>query len=97
VETRIRTDHLFGWTVLGRHGPLGRVIDAGDCNRSTDSNHVLLVRGGTTDVLYYHVPLELVSRVMPARRSIRIDADVSDFAAQLRPDGSVDLLHVANG
>jgi hypothetical protein len=34
---------------------------------------------------------------MPARRSIRIDADVSDFAAQLRPDGSVDLLHVANG
>lgn len=95
MKTRLETDRVTGWTVSGRHGRLGRVVDSDDCDRSTDSEH-LLVRGGTTDVLYYHIPLKLVRQVAMTRRSIRIDADISDFTAHLRADGSVDLFHIPN-
>ena len=83
---------LVGWTVTGRHGLLGHVVDA-EHGHVTDDAH-LLVRGGTTDVLYYHVPLSLVATEEALRQSIGIDADVADFTAHLRPDRSVDLFYV---
>jgi hypothetical protein len=55
------------------------------------SDNRLLVRGGTTQALYFHVPVDLVSAVASSRCDLRIDADVSDFTAHLQPDGSVDL------
>lgn len=82
--------NVSGWTVSGRHGPLGQVVSFHeDC--LTGETDALLVRGGTSHVLYFHVPLELVTKVSPGPRVLKIDADISDFTAHLRPDGSVDL------
>lgn len=83
---------LVAWTVTGRHGLLGNVVER-ERGHSADDAH-LLVRGGTTDVLYYHVPLMLVTSVDAVRQTIVIDADVADFTTHLRPDGSVDLFFV---
>jgi hypothetical protein len=82
---------VAGWTVSGRHGQLGHVVPLENGDWGTDESPLLLVRGGTSQALYFHVPVELVTAVARGRCDIRIDADVSDFTAHLRPDGSVDL------
>ena len=84
-------DDVAGWTVSGRHGQLGRVVPPEDGDWGSDEHPLLLVRGGTSLALFFHVPLELVTTVARGRCDIRVDADVSDFTAHLRPDGSVDL------
>lgn len=89
MNTGPHLNALEGWTVAGRHGPLGRVVLHDDERR--DESDVLLVRGGTTKVLYYHVPVGLVARVATGRQVLHIDADIDDFTPHLRPDGSVDL------
>lgn len=84
-------EDIAGWTVTGRHGQLGRVVLPENGDWGTDANPQLLVRGGTNHALFFHVPVELVTTVARCRCDLRIDADVSDFTAHLRPDGSVDL------
>jgi hypothetical protein len=80
---------VTGWVVAGRHGTIGRVVQAaGD---GAPEGEVLLVQGGTSHVLFFHVPMRLVTRVAPGRRMLSIDADIADFVAHLRDDGSVDL------
>jgi hypothetical protein len=84
---------LAGWTVAGRHGALGRVLSSGPDSQG-DASASLLVRGGTTEALYYHVPVSLVTGIAVEERVVEIDADIDDFAPHLRPDGSVDLFPV---
>ena len=80
---------LIGFTVDGRHGRLGTVIDAEGEPRAEQAE--LLVRGGASDALYYHVPASVVADVSGATATITIDLDVTDFTPRLREDGSVDL------
>ena len=84
---------LAGWSVSGRNGHLGIVVsdEPGELGQDDPEARRLLVRGGTTDALYFHVPIELIMTVAQGRCVLKIDADVSDFIAHLRPDGSVDL------
>jgi hypothetical protein len=87
-------EDVAGWTVSGRHGPLGRVVQPESADWDADEHPLLLVRGGRSRALLFHVPLELVTVVARSRCEIRIDADVSDFSAHLRADGSVDLFPI---
>jgi hypothetical protein len=84
---------VLGWTVSGRHGPLGHVVPT-DSEECGVDGRTLLVRGGTTDGLYYHVPVALVTAVAVRKRQLHVDADVADFTAHLRPDGTVDLMPI---
>jgi hypothetical protein len=81
---------LAGYQVDGRHGRLGTVIDPGSEGREAEEAE-LLVRGGASDALYYHVPASSVARVSTERRTVMLDLDVIDFTPRLRDDGSVDL------
>ena len=85
---------MSGWMVTGRHGPLGRVVPHTSAGRATESQS-LLVRGGRTHVLYFHVPVARVTHVLRRARIVQVDADIADFSAHLRPDGSIDLFPVA--
>lgn len=89
----LRLPDLAGWAVSGRNGHLGIVVsdEGNELGRDDPEARRLLVRGGTTDALYFHVPVELIMTVARGRCVLKIDADVSDFMAHLRPDGSVDL------
>ena len=81
---------VAGWTVAGRHGRLGEVIEPGADDFEADETE-LVVRGGTSQALFFHIPVDLVTNVARSRCWIRVDADVADFAPHLRSDGSVDL------
>jgi hypothetical protein len=81
---------VAGWTVAGRHGRLGEVVEPGASDFAVDETQ-LVVRGGTSQALFFHIPVELVTNVARSRCWIRVDADVADFAPHLRTDGSVDL------
>lgn len=94
MDAALTLPDVAGWTVAGRHGPLGHVVPSDNEDRPSGSTS-LIVRGGTSHVLYYHVPVALVTRVALSRRMLQIDADIADFTAHLRPDGSVDLFPAA--
>lgn len=81
---------LTGFRVDGRHGRLGIVIDAESEGREVEQAEIL-VRGGASDALYYHVPTAVVTVVSRERRTVTLDLDVIDFTPRLRDDGSVDL------
>ncbi len=84
---------LVGFRVDGRHGRLGTVIAADDATVDGESSE-LLVRGGASDALTYHVPVSVVGEVSVERRTVTLDLDVVDFTPRLGDDGSVDLFLV---
>jgi hypothetical protein len=86
----VDTVALVGFRVDGRHGRLGVVIDNGSDGRDAEESE-LLVRGGASDALYYHVPTSSVARVSTEKGTVTLDLDVIDFTPRLREDGSVDL------
>jgi len=91
-----RLPEFAGWSVSGRNGYLGLVVseclvDSTEIGPDDQKARQLLVRGGTSDALYFHVPAELITTVARGRCDLRIDADVSDFLPHLRADGSVNL------
>jgi hypothetical protein len=81
---------VVGFQVLARCGPLGFVVDPARYGRP-DEPELLVVRGGVSDALYYHVPLATVTSVAPGRQVLAIELGSADFSPQLRGDGSVDL------
>jgi hypothetical protein len=93
VAQALRLPDLAGWSVSGRNGHMGIVVsdEAYEARPADLEARRLLVCGGTTHALYFHVPIELITTVAQGRCALKIDADVSDFMAHLRPDGSVDL------
>jgi hypothetical protein len=76
--------------VLGRFGEIGRVVDTelGDSDPDTVG---LVVRGGVSEALVYHVPAERLVRVSRERETVYADVDVADFLARLDKGGTVEL------
>lgn len=86
----IRVDHLadlVGYRLLGRYGELGMVEGAS----SPDDDLTLVVRGGVSHALVYHVPGRRIQEVSAARRTVTVDVDVADFVPSLADDGTVVL------
>lgn len=81
---------LLGYRVRGRHGELGIVVDRRGF-RGTGDDPTILVRGGVSDALLYHVPATRLRSVSRATRTATIDVDVADFVPRLGDDGSVEL------
>lgn len=81
---------LMGFEVHSPGGPLGVVVDLERSGRDS-SGTALVVRGGVSSALYYHVPVRLVSSISKAQRSLSVQTSSGDFDPQLRGDGSVDL------
>ena len=84
------TRDLVGYRVLGRHGELGTVVQAQGIGGSVDSP-TLVVRGGSTERLIFYLPLGRVASIFPRRRTVISEVDVTDFAARLNADGTVEL------
>ena len=85
-----RDGHLgdvVGYRLLGRHGELGFV----EGELSPDGDVKLVVRGGVSHALVYHVPRRRIVEVSAGRRTVTADVDVADFAPFLREDGVVVL------
>jgi hypothetical protein len=81
--------HLAGYSVIGRHGPLGTVVDVE--TMLGDGGESIVFRGGVSDALQYHVPAALVRSISPHRRTLVLDVDVGDFVPRLGNDGTVEL------
>jgi hypothetical protein len=77
---------LDGYRVLGRSGLLGVVDGARRGPRDP-----LLVCGGVSGALTYHVPLSHVRDVSVENRTVSVDLDVTDFVPTLLPDGTIEL------
>ena len=84
-------DDVAGWTVSGRHGQLGHVVPPEDGDWGSDEHPLLLVRGGTSHALFFHVPLELVTTVARGRCDIRVRRRRLGLHCAPTSDGSVDL------
>ncbi len=94
MNVRLDAAALVGFRVDGRHGRLGTVVPADD-RTAADQISELLVRGGASDALTYHVPLSVVAAVSTESRTVMLDLDVVDFTPRLGDDGCVDLYLVA--
>lgn len=81
---------LVGYRVLGRQGELGRVVDAEGLDEAPESS-AIVVRGGVSDALIYHVPATRLVSVSRESRTVRVNVDVADFVPSLGDDGTVDL------
>lgn len=81
---------LIGFEAIARDGRLGTVVEARRSGRHTPPDH-LIVCGGMTELLYYHVPTHAIMAISPTRQAIAIALDARDFYPRLCQDGSVDL------
>jgi hypothetical protein len=86
---RRRRSNLVGYRVVGRHGELGVVVD--DERLRQFSDETIVVRGGVSDALLYHVPTELFRSISATSRTVTVDADVADFFPRLGQNGTVEL------
>lgn len=80
---------IVGFRACGRHGELGIIIEL----RHDEDGHpdVLVVRGGVTDLLVYHVPAARIRSLSRESRTVRLDIDLAEFAPQLGEDGTIRL------
>lgn len=76
--------------MLGRSGELGTVVDV-ELAPGTVDGPALVVRGGVSQALVYHVPSRQIVDVSNEHRTVTADADVADFVPLLRADGTVVL------
>lgn len=81
---------LVGYRVLGRQGELGRVVGA-ECIERASESATIVVRGGISDALAYHVPASRLIGVSHETGTVRADVDVGDFVPRLGEGGTVDL------
>ena len=83
---------LVGFRVIGPHGELGRVVEC-DGRRGAGAS-TIVVRGGVSDSLVYHVPTERLRSVSRDTRVVTVEVDLADFVPRLAKNGTVDL-HLA--
>jgi hypothetical protein len=81
---------LVGYTVLGRQGELGRVVDADEPDGEPDTA-TIVVRGGVSDALVYHVPATQLVSVSRETGTVTADVDVADFVPSFGDGGTVEL------
>ena len=79
---------IVGFEALGRHGALGIVVDVEELGEQAPA---LVVRGGVSEALVYHVPWARVRAVSLRERQVVLDLDLADFDPLLRDDGIVEL------
>lgn len=84
-----RLPDTMGFEVLGRHGGLGVVVGVGE--RSAPEDWELVVLGGRSSLLRFHIPRSHVRRISLDSRTVDVDADVLDFTARPTPDGAIEL------
>lgn len=77
------------YEVRGRHGTLGVVVATTDSVSA--GGEELVVRGGRSALLRYHVPAARVCGLSVEGHTVDVDVDVADFAPRVGRDGSVDL------
>jgi hypothetical protein len=80
---------LIGYRVVARQGTLGRVVGADDDDGAESST--ILVRGGVSDSLVYHVPATRVADISHDAETVHADVDVSDFLPTFGDGGTVIL------
>jgi hypothetical protein len=81
---------LIGYRVLGAYGDLGTVVETEAAEGGADEVQ-LVIRGGSRRRLLFHLPVGLVRQILPDRRIMVSEVDVTDFTARLNDDGSVAL------
>lgn len=79
---------VVGYEALGRHGSLGVVVHVDESDRQEPA---LVVLGGVSYSLVYHVPWRCVRSVSERERRVVFELDLADFHARLREDGRVEL------
>jgi hypothetical protein len=84
-----RFSDLVGYRVLGRQGELGRIVGAESPGEPGSST--VVVRGGVSDALVYHVPATRLVSVSHQTGTVRADVDVADFVPSLGNGGTVEL------
>lgn len=85
-----RLTDLVGYRVLGRQGELGRVVEL-EGLESAPHGSALVVRGGVSGALVYHVPAMSLIGVSPETATVSADVDVADFSASFGDSGTVEL------
>lgn len=80
----------LGFRVIGRHGELGLVVSV---TRSDGGERVtsVVVRGGISSSLTYHVPAVHIRSVSADAASVFVDLDLTDFVPVLKEDGTIEL------
>lgn len=66
------------------------VVEADDLAAPPDRS-TIVVRGGVSDALEYHVPATRLVSISPVTRTLRVDVDVADFVPSFAEDGTVEL------
>jgi hypothetical protein len=90
-----RLTELAGYRVLGRQGELGRVVNWEGLEGASESS-TLIVRGGVSGALVYHVPAMRLIGVSRETGTVSADVDVADFIARFGEGGTVELRMVGN-
>jgi hypothetical protein len=81
---------LVGYRMLGREGELGRVVDCEEFDGAPETA-ALVVRGGVSDALLYHIPSMRLIGVSHETRTVSADVDVADFVPSFGEGGIVEL------
>ncbi len=81
---------LVGFRILGREGELGHIVDYEDLEGAPGAA-VLVVRGGVSDSLVYHVPAMRLLSVSRETCTVRTDVDIADFVPRFGEGGTVEL------
>lgn len=88
--TRPSPHELVGFEVHGRNGLLG-VVEGIARRPAADGSVDLLVLGGASSLLRFHVPMWRVVHVSAVDLVLEIEADVVDFAPRPTLDGTIEL------
>ena len=86
-----RVAALDGFEVRGRIGSLGFITAADDDAVVPGVAAELVVIGGRSSLLHFHIPLEHITSVSKKTRSVSVDVDVVDFTPRVGDDGTVEL------
>lgn len=90
LDQAARAASLVGFEVRGRIAGLG-VVAAPASADDLPGAPELVVIGGRSSLLHFHIPLERVTNVSRRTRTLKVDVDVIDFTPRIADDGTVEL------
>jgi hypothetical protein len=89
VFAGVTTRDIVGYRVLGTRGELGVVVDLPPAREPEPE--VILVQGGVSNSLTFHVPTHRVRSLSRESRTIYVDIDLLDFIPRLDENGAIEL------